>query len=266
MDLEKLYLDNLALIERIIALTCRRQRLTKEEGEDFASEVTLKLLANDYEVLRRFSGRCTLAGYLTTVVQHAFLDHRNHLWGKWRPCAEAKRLGPLAIKLDMLMNRDRMSLEAACATVPAEDREAMRALAPRIPVRVKRTVEGTAELDRMPASDGSPEAHLLSEERERAAAGLERILAVAVEGLSAEDRLLIQLRLGNGVSLANVARSYGQDARQLYRRWETLLRRLRGTLEREGWDAGRVAWVLGSEGGAGAETGASRPSTETGQA
>jgi len=264
MDLEKLLLDNLPLIERIVAVTCRRQRLTKEESEDFGSVVKIKLIANDYAVLRAFSGRCTLAGYLTAVIQHAYLDHRNHLWGKWRPSAEAKRLGPLAVRLDTLMNRDGMTLDEACTASPAEDRDAMRALAPKLPSRVKRKVEGTAGLESLAASDGSPESRLIDEERDRASAGLERILAAAVEGLPPEDRLLIQLRVANGVSLASVARSYGQDARQIYRRWETLRRQLRASLERQGWDARQVAWVLESEGGAGGETGAPRPSTGVG--
>ena len=41
-DFERLFLDNLALIDRIVATTCRRNRLTKEESEDFASVVKLK--------------------------------------------------------------------------------------------------------------------------------------------------------------------------------------------------------------------------------
>ena len=85
MDAERLFLDNLALIDRIVAATCRRHRLTAEETEDFGSSVKLKLIANDYEVIRAFQGRCSLAGYLTAVILRAFIDHRNHLWGRWRP-------------------------------------------------------------------------------------------------------------------------------------------------------------------------------------
>ena len=91
MDAETLFLEKLPLVDRILAVTSRRNRLTKEEAEDFASVVKLKLIANDYEVLRAFAGRCSLAGYLTAVVQRAYIDHCNHLWGKWRPSAEAGR-------------------------------------------------------------------------------------------------------------------------------------------------------------------------------
>ena len=91
MDAERVFLDNLALIDRIVAATCRRNRMTAEETEDFGSSLKLKLIANDYEVLRAFEGRCSLGGYLTAVVQRAFIDHRNHLWGRWRPSAEARR-------------------------------------------------------------------------------------------------------------------------------------------------------------------------------
>jgi RNA polymerase sigma factor for flagellar operon FliA len=265
MDLEQLFLDNLPLLDRILAATSRRYRLTKEEGEDFASLVKLKLIADDYAVLRAHSGRSSLYAYLVTVVQHAFLDHRNHLWGKWRPSAEAQRLGPLAVRLDTLLSRDGLTLDEACARVPAEDREAMRQLAERLPVRVKRQVEGTAALESLPAREGTPEDRLLESERHGATAALEQALAGAVGGLAPEDRLLLQLRLEQGVTLASVARSFGHDPRQLYRRWETLLRRLRESLEKNGYDERQVAWALGADRAARGETGSPRPSNWSGR-
>src|SRR5688572_2526377 len=105
-DSERLLLDNLPLLERILAATCRRYRLSREEAEDFSSVVRLKLIADDYQVLRAYAGRSSLASYLGAVVQRAWLDHCNHLWGKWRPSAEARRLGPLGIRLDTLLHRD----------------------------------------------------------------------------------------------------------------------------------------------------------------
>ena len=49
---ERLFLDNLPLIDRLIAAIRRRHRLTKEECEDFQSVVMIKLIDGDYEVLR----------------------------------------------------------------------------------------------------------------------------------------------------------------------------------------------------------------------
>lgn len=244
MDAERVFLENLALIDRIVAATCRRNRMTPEETEDFGSSLKLKLIANDYEVIRAWEGRCSLGGYLTAVIQRAFIDHRNHLWGRWRPSAEAKRLGPLAIRLDTLLNRDGMTLQEACAGASLEEREEMERLAARLPVRLRRRFGGDEALERAASLDGSPETHLMEKERETARERLEEALSEAIGQLPAEDRLVLQLRLYDGVSLVNIARSLGRDAKQLYRRWETMLRQLRGALERRGCDAQQVALVL----------------------
>jgi RNA polymerase sigma factor (sigma-70 family) len=244
MDAERLFLENLALIDRLVAATCRRNRMSAEETEDFGSSLKLKLIANDYEVLRAFEGRCSLGGYLTAVVQRAFVDHRNHLWGRWRPCAEAKRLGPLAVRLDTLLNRDGLTLEEVCAGATPDERAEMDRLAARLPVRLRRHVGGDDGLERTPSRDSTPEALLLERERESARERLEEALAEAVGQLRDEDRLVLQLRLYDGISLVAIARSMRLDAKQLYRRWETMLRHLRTALERRGCDAAQVAMVL----------------------
>jgi RNA polymerase sigma factor (sigma-70 family) len=261
MDAETLFLENLPLVDRILAATSRRNRLTKEEAEDFASVVKVKLISNDYEVLRAYAGTCALAGYLNAVVQRAYIDHCNHLWGKWRPSAEARRLGPLAVRVDTLLHRDGRTLDEACALVPAEDREEVQRLAARLPRRVRRKVEDDAQLEAMPAREGTPESELIEGERETAKRQLARALAAAVQHLPAEDRLLVKLRLYDGVSLVSVAKSFGHDSRQIYGRWQNLLRNLRKTLEKDGYDASQVAWVLGTESTRGGEVDPSRPST-----
>ena len=245
-DLERLFLDNLALILRIVASTCRRNRLTKEESEDFASVVELKFLADDYAVLRKFTGKCnaSLRGYLIAVVQHAYQDHRNHLWGKWRPSALAIRLGPLAVKLETMLYRDGLTLDEACALAAPGDREEMQRLATKLRPRVRRSVEDVEELDQVPSGDRSPEAVLIDRERETVAAKLERVLADAVAALKTEDKLLLHLRLERRLSLASVAKAFGVDARQLYRRWEILIKQLRARLEENGYGPGQVAWIL----------------------
>jgi RNA polymerase sigma factor for flagellar operon FliA len=218
--------------------------MTPEETEDFGSSLKLKLIADDYEVIRAWEGRCSLGGYLTAVVQRAFIDHRNHLWGRWRPSAEAKRLGSLAVQLDTLLNRDGMTLEEACARAAPEERAEMERLAARLPIRLRRHVGSDDGLERAPSPDGSPEALLIEKERESARERLENALEEAVRQLPAEDRLVLQLRLYDGVSLVDIARSLGRDAKQLYRRWETMLRHLRAALERRGCTAEQVALAL----------------------
>src|SRR5215218_3468574 len=67
---EQLFLDNLDLIERIAAHACRWSRLRPEDKEDFISWVKLKLIEDDYAVLRRYEKRenATLRTFLTVVI------------------------------------------------------------------------------------------------------------------------------------------------------------------------------------------------------
>lgn len=246
-DLERLFLDNLALIDRIVASICKRNRLTKEEGEDFASVVYLKFIADDYAVLRKFTGKCnaSLHAYLIAVVQHAYQDHRNHLWGKWRPPASVIRLGPLAVKLYTMLYRDGLTLEEALARAAPEDREEMQRLARKLPPpRGKRDMKDIETFDQLPSGDRTPEDVLNEREREAVAQTLEGALADAVAGLGSEDKLLLHLRLERRLSLASVAKAYGVDPRQLYRRWEQLVKQLRAKLEQRGYGPSQVAWIL----------------------
>jgi RNA polymerase sigma factor (sigma-70 family) len=256
-DLERLFLDNLTLIDRIVAATCRRNRLTKEESEDFASVVKIKFITDDYAVLRKFTGRCngSLRGYLVAVVQHAYQDHRNHLWGKWRPSAWAIREGPLAVKLEMMLYRDGLTLDEALALAPPGDREEMQRLATKMPPRIKRQRDDVEKLDGVPSSGPSPEDELIARESETVRGALERALADAVKSLKPDDKALLHLRLERRLSLASVAKAYGVDARQLYRRWELLIQQLRVRLEKNGYGPSQVAWIL--------DPGAADPRAET---
>ncbi|MGH7489945.1 MAG: hypothetical protein ACREMY_30715, partial [bacterium] len=82
---ETAFLSLLPTIDRIVSFVCRRNNLGPAEADDFRSLVRLKLIENDYDVLRRYQGRSTLRTYLTVVVQRRFLDYRISEWGKWRP-------------------------------------------------------------------------------------------------------------------------------------------------------------------------------------
>src|SRR5688572_33281588 len=99
MSPEKLYLENLRSIERIAAFVARRNHLSADEAAEFIQEVRVRLLDDNYAIIRKFEGRSSLTTYLTTVINHLFHQCRVEMWGKWRPSAEAKRLGNKAITL-----------------------------------------------------------------------------------------------------------------------------------------------------------------------
>ena len=100
------FLAALPVIDDVAAQVCRRHRLNAGEADDFKSEVRLHFIERNYEVLRKFEGRCTLSTYVNVVVQRVFLDYRNRMWGRWRPSTEARRLGPTAMLIERLVTRD----------------------------------------------------------------------------------------------------------------------------------------------------------------
>src|SRR6266498_2338556 len=81
--LEALFLSQLGWIERVVAAICRRHGLARDDAEDFASWTTLKLIENDYAVLRKFRGESAVTTYLAVVIAMLFRDYRTHRWGRW---------------------------------------------------------------------------------------------------------------------------------------------------------------------------------------
>ena len=244
MDFERLLQDHLELIDRIIAPLGRRHRLTREECQDFRSVVMIKLIDNDYQVLRTWCGKSSLGGYLKVVIHHEYSDYRNHELGKWRAPADVRRRGPLAQKLYKMLDRDGMTVDAACTMFPPEDHEEVRRLADQLQSRAKRTFVGDEQLDQLQDSDLSPEELVIARERAIAFEKLTRSLSQAVAALPKEDRVLVQLRMEEGVKLANLARLEGLDARQFYARWNSIVVHLGKVLAADGYDKEHVKSLL----------------------
>lgn len=239
---EKLFLDNLKLVERVVTWACRTHYCRGEEAEEFAAQVQIKLVDNDYAVLRKWSGKSTLKTYLSAVVLNYFHDYRNHLWGKWRPSAEAVRLGEVAVKLEELVWRDGRSYDEACETLRTNfKRDVSQAeldrIAARLPQKPPRRLVGEEELREHPAREGRPETQILEQEQRAARQRVGQALEEALAALTDDDLLVIRLCILKGMKIADVARSLGLDEKALYRRKDRILARLRQALGERG-----VAW------------------------
>ena len=112
---------NLGLVDRLVRFVCQRARVVGADVEDFASTVKLALIENDYAVLGAWEGRSSLATYLTVIIQRLLADERIRDLGRWRPSAEAKRLGEAGTLLEMLLRRDDRTLGDAIPMVRALD-------------------------------------------------------------------------------------------------------------------------------------------------
>lgn len=214
---------------QVIARMARTSGLPPQDAEDFAQHVHVHLAERRYAPVAAFAGRSSLRTYLTVVVRRLLLDWRNARFGKWRPSAEAKRLGPAAIALNRLMFRDGHRLEEAVAMLkgrPSCTQSApLRRIASLLPARVKaqavapETFEGLA-----PAPFSDPvEAKEASLERRLALGRLQRAFAQ----LSGDDRRLLELRYRKGLSVRDIAAGLGVPDKPLYRRMERIVALLR---------------------------------------
>ncbi len=246
----ELFTANLRLIERAVTFTCRRHRFDASDSEEFGSVVNLRLIENDYAILRKYEHRCSFFTFITVVVQRMALDYRIHQWGKWHASAEAKRLGDVAVDLERHLRRDNRTLEEALplirgkhGDVPRETLERIAAHLPERPPR-RRMVDLTEAADDA-ATDDSADDRALSAERRAASHRVSAAMTRLLEDVASDDRLILQLRFEHGMTVAQIARARGIDQKLLYRRIEGCLRKLRRELKRIGVDADDVAELIG---------------------
>jgi RNA polymerase sigma factor for flagellar operon FliA len=242
MDVEQFFLQHLREIEQITAFVCRRNHLDAQEAEEFAAHTKLKLIEANYGILRKFEGRSLFSTYLTTVIQRLFFQYRVQLWGKWRPSAEAKRLGDKGITLERLLTRDgytyseAVEILAGGADAPFTVAE-IEAMVLRLPQRMPRPVlvsDADAPEVAVEGGDGDAASGVLSGEREGTARRAAEILDRTIATLDAEERIILQMRFANGLHVPDIARTLHLDAKKLYKRIDKLLGRLRGALESAG--------------------------------
>ena len=246
---ERTYVEHAELIEGVLTQICRRHRLVGMEADDFRSIARLKLVDNDYEVLRKFQGRSSLRTYLTIVLDRVFLDYRNAQWGKWRPSAEAQRLGPVALRLEQLMSRDGFTFDEAVEMLRTqlgarETRDELYAMASRLPVRTSRKPQGEEAIGHLEDPAPSPDAIVEREELRPQAVVARASLDRAIAALEPQERLIIRLRFVNGLGVVDIARTLKLEQRPLYRRLEQILKSLRNRLEADGVNAEAVASLL----------------------
>jgi RNA polymerase sigma factor (sigma-70 family) len=236
-------------IDRAIHFVGHRHRLSPQDLDDFGSEVKVKLIENDYAILRKFENRSSLGTFLTTVISNAFQDYRNRQWGKWRPSADARRLGPDAILLEQLLVRDGLPFEEACQAIRANhdvslSMSQLERIASRLPVRYRRRFEPEDALALMPASD-RPDVSLLEQERQSLWDRVVGILREVQQELDSTDALILVMRFQDGRKVSEIAQVLKLDARPLYDRVHRLLNRLRQAFEARGIDAHFVRELFG---------------------
>ena len=220
--------SDLVLLGEVIRGVVRRGRLSPADADDFSQGVHLKFLESGYEAFARFDGRSSLRTYLTTVVWRLLLDWRNATYGKWRPSSIARTLGPDALRLDRLINRDGLTVDEAiqvASRAPAASPDhVLRVIADRLPRR-RRPVVVTDEVLQLVAREFPDPI----EARERAAKArrARAALGQAFNQLDPHEQQLVSLRFRQSLTVREIAGLLNVDAKRLYRTFDRVVGKLR---------------------------------------
>jgi len=242
MNPRALFESSLDTIERTIALVSRRGRLRGADAEDFSSSVKVALLEDDCAILRKHSGIASLGAYLAVVIDRMLWDGRARMMGRFYTSAEATRLGPAAVMLELLVRRDQRPFEEALpilrASFPEVTREDAQRMLHRLPERTPRPqFVDLDDVDLPLAAPAGSDQHAIELEQQRLSRQTARILRDTLASFSLEDRTMLRLHYGMSQSIADVSRMMRLPQRPLYRRLERALAQLRGALEQAGIDA-----------------------------
>jgi RNA polymerase sigma factor (sigma-70 family) len=249
MTPEQLFLAQLDHIRKVAAHACRRCGFSREETQDFVARAEDKVMDDDYSVIRKHKGTSTLRTYLTLVIRNLFKDHLDQLWGKWRPSAEAERLGPLAVQLEVLY-RDGHNFDEACKILLTNhhveaSREELKAIDARLPLRnPPRKMESDVALEDRPAETLTPAQAAEARERASRKSQVLTLLKTALKKLPSDDAQLAQMSCAFKVS--QIARRLKLDQKPLYRRLDKIFETLRKELESQGVDPNEVGGLLGA--------------------
>jgi len=162
------------------------------------------------------------------------LDSQITVWGKWRPSAKARRLGPWAVTLERMVVRDQHPLEAALVLAgrPGGADELVAAAADVCRNRrwSRRTFVPLDDEEMQLSHQQDPLWRLVERDRDRHQRRLRHHLHAALGRLAVADRELLVLRHGHGLRVSEIARRLGAEQVHLYRRFTRIHRRLRTLL------------------------------------
>jgi RNA polymerase sigma factor (sigma-70 family) len=239
-EAEKLFLDQLETIERAIRFACRNRSIPDDDAEDFASYVKLKLVENDYGVIRKHERHSNFAAFISIVIQRLLLDYRNAQWGKWHASAAAKRIGEPAMTIEALLHRDGRSIEEIIPLIlrrwPELTRGVVESIAEQLPRRNRRPrAVGEEIAAALPgATASSVHERAFESERSELSRRIASVVRATMRNLDERDRLICRLRFEGGLSIAEIARLLQTEPKPLYRRMQRALALLRNALEAQG--------------------------------
>jgi RNA polymerase sigma factor for flagellar operon FliA len=220
--------------------------LSDADVDEFGSWAKARLIDHDYAILRKFGGRSSLNTYLSVVLANLLKDFCNSRWGRWRPSAAARRIGPLAVRFETLVYRDGYPTREAVEVLKTEGaaESDLRTLAVRIPVRAPAREVSLETAADVPWAQEQADMRIRQAEEGAEEARIRRIVQTALSELPAEDQILVRMRFWEDFSIADIARALHLEPKPLYRRLEGIQATLGTLLERRGIGREEVAAIL----------------------
>jgi RNA polymerase sigma factor (sigma-70 family) len=223
---EALFLAHLEVIDSAIKTVCRRYRLASPEADDFAASVRLRLFERP-DPLLKFEGRSRIETYLVVVVTRLFLDYCNAQWGKWRPSAEARRLGSTAMLVERLVVRDSYTFDQIVDTLRTNHGITMTPellafhakITSRAPSR-----QFVSDVEAAAVDSGGPAAsvNVVIAEQEFLAKRVRAALDKVLQRITAEERTILRLRYCDGMTIVGIARALNKDEKPFFRAMDRL--------------------------------------------
>lgn len=249
-NLEALFLEHLGWIDRVASLACGKHGVWGAEAEDFTAWMRMKVMEDDYAILRNFRGGAELKTYLASVVVRHFFNYNRERRGRWRSSAAAERLGTPARELELLVHRDGYTIAQAgeklrtAGHTTLTDAELAR-LFYRLPSRASlRPVEESSEMLGSAPGPSRADERVVAAEAKARRDEMMNALREAMKELDLEEQLIVRMHFADGISLADVARALGLEQKPLYRRVNRLRGRVRTILEGAGLDQKDVRDLL----------------------
>jgi RNA polymerase sigma factor (sigma-70 family) len=239
-------------VESIIRAVCFRNRLKPEETEEFASEVKLRLVEEDYRILRVFTGKSSIETYLTTVVANMVRDMIRERDGRWRPSEEAKRLGEVAERIEELIYRFRYPFHEAHQilttnfgfTISEKD---ARDIYFKLKIREGRPVSVSTD-EEFHDGRGTPETEMIASEQNLLEQRIGNIIDVLRGQLSATDRLMLKMAFEDNLKLTVVAEQLHLTRADVDRRIREILTIFKRGILQQGINYNEVRELIGDLG------------------
>ena len=214
-------------VEAIIRAVCFRNRLKPDEAEDFSAEVKLRLVENDYRILRVFTGKSSIETYLTTVIANTVRDLLRERNGRWRPSEEARRQGEVAERIEELIYRFHYPFHEAFQILTtnfgfAISEKDARDIFFKLKVREGRPVAVSTE-EEFHDERGTPETEMINAEQNLLEGRISVIIDEMRVQLSATDRLMMRMAFEDNLKLTVIAEQLHLNRAEVDRRIREIL-------------------------------------------